>query len=122
LNILDRADLTQFGKANSALPGEIIAHAAVEAYAGVGEGKGDYTSAHNFANQFFGNIAVGRVFPLPPGAAKATSGHAAYNFQRVGTTVDVRKVFITPQPRASVPNNWERIPGNLVVSTTDKKK
>ena len=122
LNILDRADLTQFGKANAQLPGEIIAHAAVEAYAGVGEGKGSYGDAHSFANQFFGNVAVGTVFPLPAGAAIATSGHAAYNFQRIGTTVDVRKIFITPQPSASVSRNWERISGNLLVSTTDGKK
>ena len=46
---------------------------------GFGEGKGDFTSAHNFANQFFGNIAVGQVFPLPRNATNATSGHAAYN-------------------------------------------
>jgi len=32
LNIVDRADLTQFGKANSALPCEILAHAGVEAF------------------------------------------------------------------------------------------
>ncbi len=121
-NVLDRADLTQFGKANSALPGEIIAHAAVEAYAGVGEGKGSYGDADSFANQFFGNVAVGTVSGLPRGAAMSTSGHALYNFQRVGTTVDVQKIFITPQPRVTVPRNWERIPGNLVVSTTDKKK
>ena len=122
LNILDRADLTQFGKANSQLPGEIIAHAAVEAYAGVGEGKTNYLDAHNFASEFFGKLHYTDPVGLPRGAAKSTSGVSTYSFERLGTSVNVQKIFITPQPRASVPKNWERIPGNLVVSTTDKKK
>jgi len=121
-NVLDRADLTQFGKANSQIPGEIIAHAAVEAYAGVGEGQGDYVNAHAFANRFFGNVGYTDPVGLPPGAARSTSGMATYTFPRLSTSVNVQKIFITPQPRESVPKNWERIPGNLVVSTADKKK
>jgi RHS repeat-associated protein len=121
-NVLDRADLTQFGKANSALPGEIIAHAAVEAYAGVAEGKTNYLDAHNFASQFFGKLHYTDPVGLPPGAAKSTSGVSTYSFERLGTSVNVQKIFITAQPSESVPKNWERIPGNLIVSTTDKKK
>jgi hypothetical protein len=120
LNILDRADLTQFGKADSKLPGEIIAHAAVEAYAGVGEGKGNYRDAHGFANQFFGNVLVTNVHGL--GGTRSSSGVGRYDFRHPGITVNVTKIFITPQPRASVPKDLERIPGNIVVSTTDKKK
>jgi hypothetical protein len=121
-NVLDRADLTQFGKANSGLPGEIIAHAAVEAYAGVAEGKTNYLDAHNFASGFFGKLHYTDPVGLPRGAANSTSGVATYSFDRLNISVNVQKIFITPQPRASVPKNWERIPGNLVVSTTDKKK
>jgi RHS repeat-associated protein len=121
LNILDRADLTQFGKANSVLPGEIIAHAAVEAYAGLAQGKDTYQAAHGFANQFFGNLRYTDPIALPRGAATATSGASTYSFRRVGVDVNVRKIFITPQPAASVPANWERIRGNLIVSTTDQK-
>jgi RHS repeat-associated protein len=122
LNILDRADLSALGRANSILPGEAIAHAAVEAYAGLAEGKDTYDAAHSFANKFFGDVRVTGLNTLPPGAATATSGQATYNFQRVGVSVNVRKIFIVPQPAASVPTNWERIRGNLIVSTTDQKK
>src|SRR5262249_14236512 len=122
LNILDRADLTQFGKANSALPGEIIAHAAVEAYAGLAEGKDTYQAAHEFANQFFGRISYTDPVALPQGAATATSGVSRYTFGRVSVSVNVQKVFIVPQPAASVPANWERIRGNIIVSTSDTKK
>lgn len=122
LNILDRADLTQFGKANSVLPGEIIAHAAVEAYAGLAEGKDTYADAHAFANKFFGNIAVGDPLGLPRGARTSTSGVATYNFQRVGVSVNVQKIFIVPQPAASIPANWERIRGNIIVTPADLKK
>jgi len=120
LNIVDRADLTQFGKANSALPGEIIAHAAVEGFESLSQNL-DYAGAHNFANQFFGNISVGDLVSLPRGAATATSGQATYNFQRVGVSVNVQKIFVTPQPAGSVNTNFERIKGNIVVSTSDKK-
>lgn len=122
LNILDRADLNQLGKANSVLPGEAIAHAAVEAYAGVGEGMNTYDAAHGFANKFFGDVRVSGLNTLPPGAATATSAQATYNFQRVGVSVNVQKIFIVPQPAASVNANWERIRGNLVVSISDQKK
>jgi hypothetical protein len=122
LNILDRADLTQLSKGGATLPGEAIAHAAVEAYAGVGEGKGTYAATHGFANQFFGDVAVRNLVTLPPGSATAAGGRATYNFQRLGISVNVQKIFITPQPAATVPTNWERIRGNLVVSTSDQKK
>jgi hypothetical protein len=121
-NILDRIDLTQFGKANAVLPGEIIAHAAVEAYAGLAYGKDTYQSAHNFANQFFGNLRITDLTALPPGATTATSGHAIYQFRRVGVDVIVLKFFTTPQPAVSVPANWERIRGNIIVNPTDTKK
>lgn len=120
LNIVDRADLNQFGKANSALPGEILAHAGVEAFESQAQNL-DYTGAHNFANKFFGDISVGNLFTLPRGAATATSGQATYNFQRVGVSVNVQKIFVVPQPAGSVNQNWERINGNIVVSTSDKK-
>jgi hypothetical protein len=45
-----------------------------------------------------------------------------YNFQRVGISVNVQKIFVVPQPAASVNANWERIRGNLIVSLTDQKK
>lgn len=107
---------------NSALPGEAIAHAAVEAYAGVGEGMSTYDTAHGFANKFFGDVRVSGLNTLPPGAATATSAQATYNFQRVGISVNVQKIFIVPQPAASVNANWERIRGNLIVSTSGQKK
>jgi hypothetical protein len=34
----------------------------------------------------------------------------------------VEKVFIVAQPAASVHQNWEKIMGNIVVTTSDKKK
>jgi hypothetical protein len=108
LNILDRADLTQFGKANSAIPGEIIAHAAVESFESLAQNL-DYTGAHNFANQFFGAVRYTDPIALPPGAKTATSGVSQYTYGRLGTTVNVQKIFVTPQPAASVNANWERI-------------
>ncbi len=122
LNILDRADLNALGKVNSALPGEAIAHAAVEAYAGVGEGKNTYEDAHNFANQFFGNVSTTATIAMPPGVATASSAQRTYNFQRIGVSVNVQKIFVVPQPAASVPGNWSKYPGNLVVSTSGQKK
>jgi hypothetical protein len=110
------------GKVNSALPGEAIAHAAVEAYAGVGEGKNTYEDAHNFANQFFGNVSTTATIAMPPGVATASSAQRTYNFQRIGVSVNVQKIFVVPQPAASVPGNWSKYPGNLVVSTSGQKK
>lgn len=115
LNILDRADLNQLRKADSALAGEAIAHAALEAYVGVAEGLSTYAKAHDRANQFFGDVRVGTIQGLPAGAGMSTSGRTDYNFRRIGTTATVEKVFITPQPAESLPNNWERIRGNLRV-------
>jgi len=83
---------------------------------------GTYDAAHGFANKFFGDVRVSGLNTLPPGAATATSGQATYNFQRVGVSVNVQKIFIVPQPAASVNANWERIRGNLIVSTSDQKK
>ena len=82
----------------------------------------DYTGAHNLANQFFGGVSYTDPIALPRGAATATSGLSAYTFGRVGATVKVQKVFVVPQPAASVPGNWEHINGNIIVSTSDKKQ
>ena len=35
--------------------------------------------------------------------------------------MNVQKIFVTSQPAGSVNTNFERIKGNIVVSTSDKK-
>ncbi|HYR77922.1 MAG TPA: DUF2341 domain-containing protein [Pyrinomonadaceae bacterium] len=114
-NTVDRADMNQLNKADKSLSGEAIAHAAIEGYVGVAEGLGTYEAAHKRANEFFGDVRVGSIETLPPGAATATSGRTIYDFQRVGIKATVEKIFITPQPAESVPANWERIRGSLRV-------
>jgi hypothetical protein len=113
--------MNQLNKVDKRLSGEAIAHAAIEGYVGVAEGLGTYNAAHNRANEFFGDVKVTGPTALPAGAAMASSGTAEYNFQRIGITANVEKVFITPQPAESVPNNWERISGNLRVIVPGQK-
>ena len=121
-NIIDRADLNQLNKVDKTLSGEAIAHAALEAYVGVAEGLSTYKAAHDRANEFFGDVKVGAIKGLPAGAAMATSGQTVYDFRRVGSKVNVEKTFITPQPAQSLPNNWERIQGNLKITPVQEKK
>ena len=115
LNIVDRADLNQLRKAGSEVAGEAIAHEALEAYVSVKEGLNTFDKAHARANEFFGNLRITGPNALPAGAALATSGRAEYDFRRIGVKATVEKTFITPQPAASVSNNWERIRGNIRV-------
>jgi len=121
-NTVDRADLNQLNKLDKSLGGEVIAHAAMEAYVGVAEGLGTYREAHARANEFFGDVKVGGLEGLPAGAAMATSGRAVYDFRRVGTKATVEKTFFTPQPAQSLPNNWERTQGNIKVIMPSQEK
>lgn len=86
------------------------------------EGLSTYKGAHDRANEFFGDVKVGAIEGLPAGAAMATSGRTVYDFRRVGSKVNVEKTFITPQPAQSLPNNWERIQGNLKITPVQEKK
>ena len=112
-NTVDRADLNQVNKVDKSLGGEVIAHAAMEAYLGVAEGL-KYEEAHARADQFFGNVAVSGVQLSPPGAKIATGGQATYNFQRLGIPVMVQKTFVSPQPAADI-TNLGGPPGHLRV-------
>lgn len=124
-NIIDGSDMRQLNKADPRLSGEAIVHEALEAYAGVAEGKSTFDAAHKRANEFFGNVVVSGIEAVPKGSNPVFTGQAIYNFQRVGVQATVQKPFITPQPAESLPNNWERIRGHVRVippKPTQEKK
>jgi RHS repeat-associated protein len=105
LNIIDGVDIRQLNKVDPRLSGEAIAHEALEAYAGVAEGKSTFEEAHKRANEFFGSVVVSGIEAVPKSANPTFTGQAIYNFQRLGVRVTVQKLFISPQPAASLPNN-----------------
>jgi RHS repeat-associated protein len=114
LNLIDRSDLNELNKVDSALSGEIVAHEAMEAWGSAG-GLSNYQLAHVWANQFFGQIDTLSSETLPTGAAIATSSRSVYNFSRSGTKVTVDRIFVTPLPAETVRNNWDRITGTIKV-------
>lgn len=98
------------------LSGEVIGHEIMEAYVSVAEGITNFSTAHKRADEYFGRVEMESLRTLPAGAATAESAAAVYSFGRLGVRLNVEKVFRTPQPAASVGDNWTKIMGNLNVS------
>jgi RHS repeat-associated protein len=121
LNLIDRSDLDQLNKVDPALAGEVVAHEAMEAFGSAG-GIPSYELAHVFANQFFGDLNLSTVDGVPNGAASVSSAHATLTFKRLETNVTIEKTFVTPLPRESLRNTWDRTRGNIrVVPPTQQK-
>jgi len=106
-NVVDASDLNAFGKANDAIPGEILAHAGIEGFESLAQfgslkGQDQFDASHAFANKFFGDVTESNVTALGSGL-NASGAAATYNFGKLGSSVDVYLRFQTPQPKASLP-------------------
>jgi RHS repeat-associated protein len=102
-NTLDRADLNLAGKANAQLPGEIIAHEALEAYgSSAGLNGNDYLLWHGYANQFFGDVKEGQQQFTFKSSEHQTYEIQDLNFRRLGISIQITRIQ-TPVPGAAVP-------------------
>jgi hypothetical protein len=113
-NSLDRSDLNVLGGADKALPGEVIAHAALESFDSASKDP-TYDAAHDFANKYFGQVKI--VGPKPLDSPRGGIGGLAYyyEFQRNHINLFVVREFDTPIPFQSLPrgNNPRALPGNI---------
>ncbi|HYG98737.1 MAG TPA: hypothetical protein VD837_06360 [Terriglobales bacterium] len=108
-NTLDRSDLSLAGGANKQLPGEIIAHEALEAYIST-LGNVPYGIAHGWANQYFGDAVHGSGENHTYGSGGMHHYTLDWTFQRLGVTVQT-KVIVTRQPPQTVPQVYTPVSG-----------
>jgi RHS repeat-associated protein len=117
-NSIDRSDLNVLGGANSALPGEVIAHAMMESYSSA-QNQSGYERAHQFANRFFGQILIDtdNVYPIPRGGPMVTGLDTAYRFGRNGMDVSVIRTLDTPIPLTTLRQRRTPPPGQVTSVT-----
>jgi hypothetical protein len=96
-NSLDRSDLSALGVADKRLPGEVIAHAAIESYDSAKPGV-SVDQAHDFAASFFG-FKYGMFTPN----WGTTVNSLALNWRATRLNEDFRAhmKLVTPIPRAT---------------------
>ena len=96
-NSLDRSDLSALGAADKRLPGEVIAHAAIESYDSAKPGV-SVDQAHDFAASFFG-FKYGMFTPN----WGTTVNSLALNWRATRLNEDLRAhmKLVTPIPRAA---------------------